>query len=128
MAADEKYQKFVEHMDNPFLGWTESEHKLPMIMSLLKPEDAEFLARFPLGTKSLEEIAAAVEMTPEDLAPLLQKYGEMGVIYSSIRGDSIRYRILDQVQMFLRMPYWHGKETENLKKTAQHANAYMEDG
>jgi formate hydrogenlyase subunit 6/NADH:ubiquinone oxidoreductase subunit I len=128
MPEDEKYQKFVEHMDNPFLGWTESEHKLPMIMSLLTPEDADFLARFPLGTKSPEEIAEAMDMTLEDLEPLLQKYGELGVIYASIRGDSIRYRILDQVQMFLRMPYWHGKETEELKKTAHHANAYMEDG
>jgi hypothetical protein len=76
MPEDEKYQKFVYHMDNPFLGWTESEHKLPMIMSLLTHEDADFLARFPLGTKNLEEIAVAMEMSPDDMEPLLQKHGE----------------------------------------------------
>lgn len=128
MSDQEKYKKFVEHMDNPVTGWTESDHQMPMITSLLTPEDAELLSRFPHGSKSLDEIAEAMGMTPDETAPLLQKFGELGVVYSSIRGDSVRFRILDQVQMFTRMPYWHGQETEELKNTAHHANAYMEEG
>jgi formate hydrogenlyase subunit 6/NADH:ubiquinone oxidoreductase subunit I len=62
------------------------------------------------------------------ILPKIKEMCAKGLVYESIRGDSVRYRLLDPMQMFLRMPYWPGKETKPLKETAHHANRYYMDG
>ena len=42
MTDQEKYQKFVEWLDNPVWAFTESEAMMPMITSYVSPEEAEF--------------------------------------------------------------------------------------
>ena len=58
MSDEEIYQKFIEYMNNPVWQFTESVYKLPMITSFISPEEAEFFTGFPMGHKTLEEIAA----------------------------------------------------------------------
>jgi hypothetical protein len=128
MTDQEKYQKFIEWVDSPISRFTESKSMMPMITSYVSPEEAEFMTGIPLNSKSLEEIASVKNMDPAKVAPKLKELCEKGLIYESMRGDSVRFRLLDAGQMFLRMPYWHGKETEPLKNVAHHANKYYMDG
>jgi formate hydrogenlyase subunit 6/NADH:ubiquinone oxidoreductase subunit I len=127
MTEKEIYQKLVEYLDNPIMELPESEWKMPMITSRITPEEAEFLIGFPWRATSLEDIADMKDMDPAELAPKLKELCERGLIFESIRGDSRRYRLLDAGQMFLRMPYWPGKDDDDLKTTAQYANRYYMD-
>lgn len=128
MTDEEKYQKFIEWLDNPIWEFTESEAMMPMIKSYVSPEEAEFMTGIPLNAKTLEEIAAVKNMDPDEVAPKIKALCEKGLMYESMRGDSVRYKLLDGQQMFLRMPYWSGAETEELKNTAHYANKYYMDG
>ena len=128
MTEQEIYEKFIKWMDNPMMELTESESMMPMITSWITPEEAEFLTGFPWGSKTLEEIAELKNIHPAELAPKLKELCDKGLIYESIRGDSRRYRLLDAGQMFLRMPFWPGKDDEALKTMAHYANQYYMDG
>ncbi len=128
MTHEEKYQKLIDWLDNPVMGFTESEAKMPMFTSHITPDEAEFLAGIPMGPKSLEEIAAMKEMEPEELAPILKAFCERGLVYEGVRGGSTRYKLIDASQMFLRMPWWKDEETEARAKTAHFANKYYMDG
>ena len=128
MTDQEIYKKFIEWMNNPVMEFTESEMMMPMITSYITPEEAEFLTGFPFNSKSLEELAVLKDIDPAELAPKLKELCAKGLIYEGIRGDSIRYRLLDAFQIFLRMPYWPGKDDETLKTVAHYANQYYMDG
>ncbi len=128
MADQEIYEKFIEWMNNGYWEFTESEAKMPMITAYITPDEAEFLTGFPWSSKSLADLAKLKDMDPGELAPKLKALCKKGLIYESIRGDSVRYRLLDAGEMFLRMPYWPGKDDETLKTVAHYANQYYMDG
>ena len=110
MADQGIYEKFIEYMNNPVFEFTESEFKMSMITSFITPEEAEFLTGFPMSGKSLEEIAAMKEMDPAELAPKIKELCGKGLIYETIRGDSVRYKLWSAPEMFLRVTCWSGKE------------------
>jgi formate hydrogenlyase subunit 6/NADH:ubiquinone oxidoreductase subunit I len=128
MTEQEIYEKFIAWMNSPLMEWAESEVMMPMITSFITPEEAEFLTGFPWSSKSLEEIAQLKNVHPAEVAPKLKDFCDKGLIYESIRGDSRRYRLLDAFQVFLRMPFWAGKDHETLKTMAHYANRYYMDG
>lgn len=120
-TESEIYEEFISYMNNPVWEFTESEHKMPMITSFITPAEAAFLTGFPLAEQPIEEIAASKEMSPEELLPKIKALCEKGLIYESIEEGSIRYRLNLAAEMFLRMPYWPGKDEEPLKSMAPHA-------
>lgn len=128
MTDQQKYQKFIEWLSNPVWEFTESPAMMPMITSYISPEEAEFMTGVPLNAKTIDEIAALKNMDPDDIAPKIKALCEKGLMYESSRNDSVRYKLLDAQQMFLRMPYWGGAETDELKNTAHYANKYYMDG
>jgi NAD-dependent dihydropyrimidine dehydrogenase PreA subunit len=67
-------------------------------------------------------------MDPEELRAKLKELCAKGFVFEAIHEDSVRYRLLDATQTFLRMPYWPGKEKEPLKTMTPHANKYYMDG
>lgn len=128
MTDDEIYQKFIEYMSNPVFGFTESEHKMPMITSFISPEEAEFLTGFPMSEVSLDEIADLKDMDPAELAVKIKELCRKGLIYEAINEDSVRYKLWSAGEMFLRVPYWSGRAEEPVKRMAPHANKYHMDG
>ncbi|MBW1785027.1 MAG: hypothetical protein JRK53_00190 [Deltaproteobacteria bacterium] len=96
MTDQEKYRKFVEWLDNPVWEFTESEAMMPMIMSYISPEEAEFMTGIPLNAKTIPEIAAIKNMDPDEIAPKIKALCEKGLMYESMRGDSVRYKLLVQ--------------------------------
>ena len=128
MTDDEIYQKFIEYMSNPVFGFTESEHKMPMITSFITPEEAEFLTGFPMSEASLDEIADLKDMDPTELAVKIKELCRKGLIYEAIKEDSVRYKLWSAGEMFLRVPYWSGRGEEPVKRMASHANKYHMDG
>ena len=106
-------KKFIEYMSNPVFGFTESEHKMPMITSFITPEEAEFLTGFPMSEASLDEIAD------------LKRYGSYRTCCENkgalqerldLRGYKGRFSSFTNcglpVKCFLRVPYWSGRGEE----------------
>ena len=128
MTDQEIYQKFVDYLDNPLVGFPESEHMMPMITSFITPEEAEFMTGFPTSAASLDQIAAVKEMDPADVLPKIEALCRKGLVYEAIRGDSSQYRLVLPLEMFIRVTYWDGKDKEPTRSMAPHANKYYMDG
>lgn len=128
MTDEEVYRKFIDYMDNPVFGFTESEFKMPMITAFITPEEAEFLTGFPMSNTSLEEIAEIKQMDLAELGPKVKALCRKGLIYESIREDSVQYRLWSAPEMFTRVTYWTGKAEEPTKSMAPYANRYYMDG
>ncbi len=79
MTDQEKYQKFIEYVDNPIIKFTASEYMMPMIKSFITPDEAEFLTGFPLGGKTLEEIAEIKQMDLEQLTREVKRLCAKGI-------------------------------------------------
>jgi len=86
MSDDEIYERFIEYVSNPVIGFPESEHKWPMIKSFITPEEADFMTGFPMSSTSLEEIAAKLEMDPDEALEKINELCKKGLIYEAIRG------------------------------------------
>ena len=128
MTDQEIYQKFIDYIDNPIMGFPKSEHMMPMITSFITPEEAEFMTGFPTSAASLDQIAAMKEMDPADVLPKIEALCRKGLVYEAIRGDSSQYRLVLPLEMFLRVTYWDGKDKEPTRSMAPHANKYYMDG
>ncbi len=128
MTEKEIYQNFIDYMDNPVWKFTDSEHKMPMITSFISPEEALFLTGFPQSSKSLEEIAALKEMDLAELTQTVKALCRKGLIYEGNRNGSIRYRLWTAMEMFVRAPFWSGRDEEPQRTMAHHSNKYYMDG
>jgi NAD-dependent dihydropyrimidine dehydrogenase PreA subunit len=128
MSDDEIYQRFIEYVSNPVIGFPESEHKWPMIKSFITPEEADFMTGFPMSATSLDKIAAQLEMDPDEALEKINALCKKGLIYEAIRGDSVRYKLFTAMEMFLRVTFWDGKDKEPTKSMAPHVNKYYMDG
>jgi formate hydrogenlyase subunit 6/NADH:ubiquinone oxidoreductase subunit I len=99
-----------------------------MFTSFITPEEAEFMTGIPLNAKTIEEIAAAKGMDVDECQTKVDALCDKGIMYESRRGESVRYKLLDSQQIFLRMPFWSGAETKELADVSHYANAYYMDG
>ncbi|MBT4264911.1 MAG: 4Fe-4S binding protein [Deltaproteobacteria bacterium] len=128
MTDQEKYQNFIDYVNNPIIKFTDSEHMMPMIREFITPEEAAFLTGFPLGGKTLEEIAEIKQMDMEEVTKEVKRLCAKGIIYESIRESGRRYKMWSTIEIFSRIPYWNGKDEEPNKSTAAHFNKYWADG
>jgi len=128
MSDQEIYKRFIDWLGKTWWGLPESEYLMPMIEAIYTPEDAELLTGMPFSGKSLEELAALKNMKPEELTPRLTELARKGLVYESIRGDSVRYRLADSFFVTLRSKFWHGQTDAHTKKIASSINKYMMDG
>ena len=128
MTDQEIYQKLIEHLNNPVWEFTESEHKMPMITSYISPGEAEFLTGFPHNAATLEQIAEIKKMDAAELLSKIKPLCRKGIIYEGIRGDSVRFKLWSAWEIFIRIPFWSGKDEEPMKTMAHHSNKYYMDG
>ena len=128
MTEQETYTRFIDWMRSTWVDLPDSEHLLPMIQANYTPEEAAFLTGLPFNAKSLEELASEKGMEPAQLAPKLKEYAGKGMIFESVRGDSVRYRLSDAMFALMRANLWPGKDDERTKKAAPHINKYFLDG
>jgi hypothetical protein len=127
--SDEKiYQQFVEWLGKTWWQLTDSEHLMPLIQANYSPQEAELLTGMPFSAKPVEELAALKNMDPETLAPRLKEMAARGMVYESVREDSVRYRLSDSFFAMLRANLWPGREDDRSKKTSPLINRYYLDG
>ena len=128
MAEASVYREFIDWLGKTWWELPESDHLLPMIKANYTAEEAAFLTGFPFGGTSLEHLAEAKGMAPEELEPMLKELGEKGMIYKSRRGDSMRYRLSDSFFSLNRANLWPGRTDERTINTALEINRYILEG
>jgi NAD-dependent dihydropyrimidine dehydrogenase PreA subunit len=132
MTDREVYQEFIEWLGETWWRLTDSEARLPMIASYLTPEEAAFLCGFPRNMldagKTLEELAEAKQIDPDELEPKLRQLCVKGVLNNKHEGDTVRYALNDSFFIFLRAIYWPGEANQTAREAAPHVNKYFLDG
>jgi NAD-dependent dihydropyrimidine dehydrogenase PreA subunit len=127
MKEDTIYMEFITWLGKTWWELPESEHLMPMIKANYTPEEAAFLTGFPYTSTSLEHLAEARGISPEDLELRLTELGRKGMIYKSKRGVSVRYRLNDTFMALLRANNWPGHTDQRQKVSAPAINKYMLD-
>ena len=122
MTDQEIYEKWIDHMTNGGMRFKENSEMMRMITSWISPEEAAFTTGFPLSAKTIEEIAEIKQMDMPVLKERIGALARRGMIYESIRGDSIRYRMWSFGEIFMRVPLWPGKDDEPVRTLARHGN------
>lgn len=126
MTDQEIYQSWIDHMtNNSGMKFTGNEHMMRMITSWVSPEEAAFTTGFPLfPPRTIEEIAEIKQMDIPELKERIEALARKGMIYESIRGDSVRYRMWQFGEIFMRVPLWPGRDEEPIRTTSQHGNKW----
>lgn len=122
------YDNFIKWLDKTWWKLPESEHLRPMIKANYTPEEAEFLTGIPFSSQTFDEIVTLKKMPPDDVKSRLKEMSGKGLIYESVRGDSIKYRLNDSFMAHLRANLWPGPSDERAQKTAPLINKYLLDG
>jgi Pyruvate/2-oxoacid:ferredoxin oxidoreductase delta subunit len=128
MSNKRIYTEFIDWLGRTWWQLPDGEDLIPMIASNYTPEDAEILTGMSFSATSLEELAEMKKMDPAELAPRLKELAEMGMIFSSKRGDSVRYRLNDSFFSLLRANLWHGRADDRARKSSPLINKYFLNG
>ncbi|MDY7035483.1 MAG: hypothetical protein SV375_04880, partial [Thermodesulfobacteriota bacterium] len=125
MSENEVYNGLIDWLNKSWWKFTESEVLMPLITSYFTPEEAALLTGISFSSSSLEELAHIKGMTVAELGPKLDAAARKGVVYKTVRGESVRYRLNDSFFSLLRANLWPGKTDEVTRTTAPMLNRYI---
>ncbi|MDY6881015.1 MAG: 4Fe-4S binding protein [Thermodesulfobacteriota bacterium] len=128
MSEKEAYDHLIQWLDKSWWKFVPSDELMPIIITHFTPEEAALLTGIPFSSKSLEELAHIKDMTPAELGPELDRAAKKGMVFKTVRGESVRYRLNDSFFSLLRANFWPGKRDETIKATAPMLNRYISDG
>jgi len=127
MSEEESYEAFVQHLAER--GWVPiTEDFRASVRERYSPEQAAFLACLPTTLTGLEEIAAARQADPSELASELDALAREGVVYRRVDGDTVLYSLNGAFFTFLRSSFWEGREDEQMQALAPPVNRYYANG
>ena len=128
MSEQEIYEQLIDWLRQNWYGIPEADEMRPMVKATYTPEEASFLTGMPFSARSLEELAEIKQMDPAGLKEKLEALVKKGLVFRTVRGDSVRYRLNDTYFVFGRVSYWGGGTDERTKKMAASANKYFLHG
>lgn len=114
-AQEEIYQRFMDWLRQTWWGLPDSDYLMPLIKTHYTPEEASLLTGMPFSGKNLEELAEMKQMNPDELRKQLDRLAKKGLVFRTVRGDTVRYSLNDF--FFIgRTAFWPG-HTDTLSKT-----------
>jgi len=128
MSEQATYKAFVDWFRNAGLHMPETEAMLPAIKARYTPEDAAFLTGFPLSPTVLADLAGMKGMQPDDCQTRADGLAREGILFRTIHGDDIYYRLNDAFFVYLRSSFWRGDTSEATRTLAAATNKYYYDG
>lgn len=128
MNEETVYTGLLDWLRKTWWDLPESDDLLPIIRSRCTPEEAELMTGMPFSSSSLEELSQAKNLDPEELRTKLETLCAKGLVFRSIRGKSIRYRLNDSYFSLLRAPFWAGREDDPGSEFAARVNHYFRTG
>ncbi len=128
MSQEEIYTRFIRWLDKAWWHLPESEHLVPSIRALLRPEEADLLTGFPFTPKALEELAAQKGMEAGELGAKLDALARKAVVWKMKKGEDLYYHLNDAFFLFFRGPFYALNPDEATKAMAPPLNRYFHDG
>ena len=128
MSHQEIYQRLIDRLKQSLLGLPEAEELIPLIKATYTPEEASLLAGMPPQAVNVEELAEMKQMDPARLRVRLDALARKGLVFRTVRGETVRYRLNDSFFVHYRSALWAGHTDERTKAIAPLVNQYYYHG
>jgi len=122
------YERFIDRLKQSWWGLPEAEELMPLIKATYTPEEASLLTGMPPSAVNVEELAEMKQMDTVELRVRLDALAEKGLVFRTIRGETIRYRLNDSFFVHYRSAFWAGHTDEWTKAIAPLVNQYYYHG
>jgi NAD-dependent dihydropyrimidine dehydrogenase PreA subunit len=127
MSDKEIYQAFMDWMDQ-FFGFPDAESRMAVTMATFSPEEALLMTGMSFGGRDLEELAEEKGMDPVDLQQRLDDMARKGLVFRTVKSDTIRYSLNDAPFGIYRGAFWTVTPSERANAIAPPANQYYYEG
>jgi len=128
MTEQEIYEGFIEWLRRSWWGLPEADELVPLIRATYTPEEAFLLTSMPFSGKNLEELAEMKQMDPTELRKQLDELAKKGLVFRTVKGDTVRYSLNDAMFVDYRTAGWHGRTDERSKAMSPLINQYYYHG
>lgn len=122
------YERFIEWLKQTWYGLPKSDALLPLIKATYTLEEASMLTGMPFSGRNLEELAEMKEMDPSELREQLDEMAKNGLVFRTVKSDTIRYSLNDATFVDYRSTFWSGRTNEHCKAIAPWASQYYYKG
>jgi len=128
MREQEIFERFMEWLKQTWYGLPEADELATLIKASYSPEEASLLTGMPFSGRNLEELAEMKQMDPSELRERLDAMAKKGLIFRTVRGDTVRYSLNDSFFVNYRSTFWPGRTDERSKAMAPLVNQYYYHG
>lgn len=128
MSEQEVYARFIDWLKQSWWDLPEADELMPLVMASCTPEEAALLTGIPFSAANLEELAETKQVDPVDLNRCLDALSKKGLVYRTVKGESIRYKVNDSFFIYYRSAFWAGRSDERTKAMAPLVNQYYYHG
>jgi len=128
MSEEEVYRRLIEWLKQGWWDLPEADELMPLMKARCTPEEAELLTGMSFSGRYLEELAELKRINKDELREKMDALARKGVVFRTVREDSVRYSLNDSMFTFLRASFWHGREDTDTKKIAPLVNQYFYHG
>jgi hypothetical protein len=126
MSEQEIYRSFMDWLKQTWYGLPEADELRPLIKATYTPEEASLLTGMPFSGRNLEELAEMKGMDPVELGKRMDAMAKKGLVFRSIKGDTVRYSLNDSMFVNFRSTYWAGSTDDRTKTIAPWTNQYSD--
>ena len=128
MSQEEIYSRLIDRLRQTWWGLPEADELMPLIKATFTPEEASLLTGMPPSAANLEDLAKTKQMGPGELGQQLDRLAKRGILFRTVRGDTVRYRLNDSFFIHYRSAFWSGSTDERTKTIAPLVNQYYYHG
>lgn len=128
MSEQEVYARFIDWLKQSWWDLPEADELMPLVMASCTPEEAALLTGIPFSATNLEELAEMKQVDPVDLNRRLDALSKKGLVYRTVKGESIRHKVNDSFFIYYRSAFWPGRSDERSKALAPLVNQYYYHG
>jgi NAD-dependent dihydropyrimidine dehydrogenase PreA subunit len=127
MSDQEIYQAFVDWMDQ-FFTYPDAESRMAVTMATFSPEEALLMTGMSFQGRDLEELAEEKGIDPAELGPRLDAMAEKGLVFRTVKADTVRYSLNEAPFGIYRGTFWPGVDDQRSRAIAPSANQYYYEG
>ena len=124
----EVYLRFIDWLKQTWWNLPEADELMPLMMARYTPEEASLLTGMPFSGRNLEELAEMKQVDPNTLGHQLDALANKGIVFRTVRDETVRYSLNDSLFVFLRSSFWSGRTDEPSKTMAPLVNQYFYHG
>lgn len=128
MSQQEIYEGLISWLQKTWYGLPEADELRPLLKATYTPQEASLLTGMPFKGNNLEKLAEMKNMPPDQLREKLDALAQKGLVWRTVKGDTVRYSLNDEFLTAYRLSFYPGGTDERSKAMAPWANQYYYHG